>query len=300
MERNQLRYVVETARYGNITKAAEALHIAQPSLSAQIIQLEKELGIPLFERTRKRVYLTEAGEAFVYQAEQILNSMNSLKDTMNEYAQEKRGSLKLGLLPIMAPIGLVDMLAEFREEFPDFDLSVAEAGSRALIEKTKQNETDASIVIMQDESGAEGMHAVFLKESLFVAAVPADHPLAERKELYTEDFRDEKLVLPQGTFNLQNLILDLLNAKGIPYHLLASCSQTETCFALASHRFGITFCSMEMAEHCPYDNLKFIPVGDVPQRKIWLVYKKTPEYHPALNEFIQFVRDYYGIGDSTD
>ncbi len=293
MERNQLRYVVETARYGNITKAAEALHISQPSLSAQIILLEKELGISLFERTKKRVYLTEAGEAFVHQAEQILNSMDSLKLTMNEYAEEKRGSLKIGLLPIMAPIGLMDMLAEFREEFPDFDLSVSEAGSRVLIEKTIQNETDAAIVIMRDTETVQDLHSVLLKESLFAAAVPSDHRLAVHKTLKTEDFYDEQLILPQGTFNLQNMILDRLNAKAIPYHLFASCSQTETCFALASNHFGITFCSMEMAEHCQYKNLIFIPVEDIPLRKIWLVYKKTPEYHPALNEFINFVKDYF-------
>ena len=293
MERNQLRYVVETARYGNITKAAEALHISQPSLSAQIILLEKELGISLFERTKKRVYLTEAGEAFVHQAEQILNSMDSLKLTMNEYAEEKRGSLKIGLLPIMTPIGLVDMLAEFREEFPDFDLSVSEAGSRVLIEKTIQNETDAAIVIMRDTETVQDLHSVLLKESLFAAAVPSDHRLAVHKTLKTEDFYDEQLILPQGTFNLQNMILDRLNAKAIPYHLFVSCSQTETCFALASNHFGITFCSMEMAEHCQYKNLIFIPVEDIPLRKIWLVYKKTPEYHPALNEFINFVKDYF-------
>lgn len=82
MERSQLIYVVTVAECGSVTRAAEKLHLSQPSLSNQIIHLEQELGIALFARVRKRVHLTEAGEVFVRHAQRILNDMQALAERM--------------------------------------------------------------------------------------------------------------------------------------------------------------------------------------------------------------------------
>lgn len=92
----QMKYLLAVARTGNITKAAQQLHISQPSLSNQIIALEKQLGISLLERRRKRVYLTDAGQYFATQSQKILNQEQNLEHTMEEFSQLKKGSLRLG------------------------------------------------------------------------------------------------------------------------------------------------------------------------------------------------------------
>ena len=91
MERSQLIYVVTVAECGSVTRAAEKLHLSQPSLSNQIIHLEQELGIALFARVRKRVHLTEAGEVFVRHAQRILNDMQALAERMEDYAANRSG-----------------------------------------------------------------------------------------------------------------------------------------------------------------------------------------------------------------
>lgn len=96
MEKTQLMYVTAAAKHGNITKAAEELCISQPSLSNQIIKLENELNIKLFERKRHRVELTEAGRAFVESSLPILNSFRKLEQLMGEYASMNKGSINIG------------------------------------------------------------------------------------------------------------------------------------------------------------------------------------------------------------
>ena len=94
MERSQLIYVVTVAECGSVTRAAEKLHLSQPSLSNQIIHLEQELGIALFARVRKRVHLTEAGEVFVRHAQRILNDMQALAERMEDYAANRSGEVR--------------------------------------------------------------------------------------------------------------------------------------------------------------------------------------------------------------
>ena len=110
----QMEYLLSIARTRNITKAAQLLHISQPSLSNQIISLEKQLGIPLLERRRKRVYLTDAGQYFATQSQKILTQSQNLEHAMNEFSQIKRGSLRLGLLPILCSLHLPEAIASFQ------------------------------------------------------------------------------------------------------------------------------------------------------------------------------------------
>ena len=293
MELNQLRYVMECAKLENMTKAAESLHISQPSLSIQIKNLEDELGINLFERTRKRIYLTEAGKVFVHQAKQILQNIDSLSETMGEFASQKRGSIRIGLLPIMIHLEMDKMVADFADEYPYYNLKIVEQGSQSLINSVLNNDLDAALAILTNTNNDNRLHYIKLMESKLVAVVPVQHPLAKKKSLVFEDFEETKLVLTNGNFNMQKLILDELDSRDIHYDTFSQCNQIETCFSLASKGFGIAFSSEQTAEYYHFDNLVYIPILGIPKRTIYLIYTKTPEYHPVLNSFINFATEYY-------
>lgn len=111
MQFHQLRYVLEVANEKSISAAAKKLYLSQPSLSQQIINLEKELGIPLFVRHSKSVTLTDAGEQFVQSAKRILNEKEQLSDLMEKYSLLQGGTLHLGLLWIA---GYLDLAKVFR------------------------------------------------------------------------------------------------------------------------------------------------------------------------------------------
>lgn len=293
MERSQLKYVVEVAKWQNITRASEALHISQPSLSNQILNLERELGVSLFERVRKRVYLTEAGESFVYQATKILNDMEHLKQSMAEYAQRRAGRICVGALPVMVPLGIPDALTAFAKQYPLLQVDLTEEGSFALIHKIKTNELDAAFVNLLSHDSEDDIYQIKLTESRFVAALNSAHPLAQRTELTLTDLKEQPLIITSESFNMQRMILAELDHENIPYRIAASCNQIESCFRLVDKGFGISFCSEEASEYYFYKNVQYIPIQGIPSRALYLIYKKDPAYYPALQTFVSFVREWY-------
>lgn len=293
MERSQLQYVVEVAKWQNITRAAEVLHLSQPSLSNQILNLERELGVSLFERTRKRVYLTEAGESFVYQAKQILNGMSNLKESMTDYAQRRAGKIRVGALSVMVPLGIPDILTAFSSQYPTLEITLIEDGSNALVDRVRMNEVDVAFAILSDIGQEDDLYQIKLMGSDIVAVVNTSHPLAGREALTLEDLRDERLVIATGNFNMQRLLLGPLAERGIPFQISAMCDQIETCFQLVDRGFGISYCSGSTSQYYHYEHVRYLSLPELPARFVYLLYKKNPAYYPALQVFVTFVKDWY-------
>jgi len=290
MERNQLRYVVETAKAGNVTRAAENLHLTQPSLSNQIIALERELGIRLFERSRKSIHLTEAGKSFVYQAEKILNEFNELTGTMHEFANLNSGTLTIGLLSIAFQIGIIDMISDFSEEFPGIRIQILEQGSHALMESLKKGECDVVFAIVLEKTD-EKVQYINVEDSELGVIVPLTSDLSKKQIITTKDLTDQNLILSSDSFALHRIIERRLQEDGIHYYINAVFNQIETCFSLASRNFGITFSTRQFADYYHHDNLTYIPLAEMPTREVSMAYTKAPEYHPALNAFVEYISD---------
>lgn len=290
MEKNQLIYVLEIAKCGNITKAAENLHLSQPSLSNQIIQLEKELGIPLFERSRKRVYLTEAGEIFAREAASIIRDFTSLKQLMEEYAQQKKGCIRIGALSIMCSLKIPEFVSDFSRQHPDIELSILESGSAALLHALKEKKIDVAFVIMeQSPSLSEQQTALKLFDSNIMVAVPYEWKKDTSSVFTLEDLSEFPLITTTENFHMSSMILSRMDAKNIPYKIISVCNQIDSCLALVNKAMGITFCAEETAEYFHYPNIALIPLCPEIKRTIYLVYQKNPAYHPVLNTFIEEV-----------
>ena len=161
MERSQLIYVVTVAECGSVTRAAEKLHLSQPSLSNQIIHLEQELGIALFARVRKRVHLTEAGEVFVRHAQRILNDMQALAERMEDYAANRSGRVRIGALPIMCALHIPELIGGFHSEYPSITLTLQERGSAELLQALEQSEIDVAFAILNPSEPAVGQCTAF-------------------------------------------------------------------------------------------------------------------------------------------
>lgn len=295
MERNQLRYVIEVAQFENITHAAEALHIAQPSLSNQILKLEEELGVSLFERSRRRVHLTEAGKNFVYHAKQILNDMEQLEKSMKDYAARRMGSIQIGVLPIMVSLGIPDIITSFREHYCELEVTLREIGSSKLYQSVNMGELDVAFAILDSDMLDDKICRIKLMESKLVAAINIANPLSKQRELSIDSLRGQHIIISSADFSLPSFYLTPLKQQNIPYTISSICNQVESCFALVEKNFGITFCSEETSKHYIYENVAYIPIRDIPSRNIYLIYKKNPEYHPTLQAFIEFIQKHYRI-----
>ncbi|MBL3686322.1 LysR family transcriptional regulator [Leucobacter zeae] len=153
MNLEQLRGFVEIAATGHFTRAAEHLHLAQPSLSRQITALETDLGVELFHRARGNVSLTAAGERLLPIARRILVDAETARGEMAELAGLRRGRIRLGATPTLCTSLVADVLAEYRARFPGIEIQVLERGSRSLIASLVEGGLDLALIVTSVTSG---------------------------------------------------------------------------------------------------------------------------------------------------
>lgn len=180
MNLDQLRSFVEVAEQGHFTRAAEALHLAQPSLSRQISTLEQNLGAPLFNRTPGRIALTDAGESLLPLARRMLADAESVRREMAELAGLQKGSVRLGASPTLCVSMVADALGVFHTEHPGIELHVTESGSRGLIEQLAEGALDLALITTPEsrQSARASLTRVpLLSEELVVASSATEGPL---------------------------------------------------------------------------------------------------------------------------
>src|ERR1700759_3137967 len=134
MEFHQLRYVCAIAETGSFSRAAERCQVAQPSLSQQVLKLEKDLGTKLFDRLARSVRLTEAGVAFLPHARSIVNQMEAARSSVADKCADQRGSVAVGAIPTIAPYLMPRYTAAFAKKFPEARLRIVEETTEVLVE----------------------------------------------------------------------------------------------------------------------------------------------------------------------
>ncbi|MDQ3809635.1 MAG: LysR family transcriptional regulator, partial [Chloroflexota bacterium] len=146
MEVHQLAYFESVSRHLHFTRAAEELHVAQPSVSQQIRKLEHELGTPLFHRMKRHVALTEAGALFLRHARAILQQMEEARVEVQELSGLRKGRLAVGAPPSVGTHLFPRALAAFSRQHPGIALTFREGGSRTLLQLLEDGELDLAVV----------------------------------------------------------------------------------------------------------------------------------------------------------
>ena len=194
MELRHLRYFVAVAEELHFTRAALRLNIAQPPLSQQIRALEAELGVQLFERTRRSVALTDAGHALLAQARELLATAQALPQALQRIARGEVGVLRIGFsatLPLTRV--LRDVVADHRRTHPDVALNLREMHSLRQFEGLRRGELDVGLV-RYNERAPDGIRLQLLRRDPLRLVVPSRHRFARRKSVAIADCRDEAFV----------------------------------------------------------------------------------------------------------
>ena len=193
MELHQLRYFCAVAETGSFSRAAEHSHVAQPSLSQQILKLEDELGARLFDRLGRSVRLTDVGKAFLPRARAVLRELEAAKGDVVERKDSVAGSLTVGVIPTIAPYYLPPKLSSFTRQFPQARVTVVEEITPVLLDRLRASTVDVAILALPIR-GHEFDTFALLTERLF-AALPKKHSLAGRRSLALKDLRKEPFLL---------------------------------------------------------------------------------------------------------
>ncbi len=195
MNLEQLKSFTEVARQGHFTRAAESLHLAQPSLSRQIATLEQDLGAELFHRARGHISLTAAGEALLPLARRMLADADTVRHEMAELSGLRKGRVRLGATPSLCTSIVTEVVSSFHAAHPGIDLHITESGSRGLIAELAEGSLDLALVTSTE--GAVSLDRTpLLTEELVVVSSAAHPPVTNRRSLTLAQLAE----LPQVAF----------------------------------------------------------------------------------------------------
>lgn len=237
MELRHLRYFEAVARHSHVTRAAAELHIAQPALSKQISQLERELGITLFDRVGRSLRLTEAGEALLPYARAILAQVEEARAAMAERVGLKAGRVSIGAPPTVGAHLLPPLLATFHQRYPGITLRLHEAGIQSLLDLLEAGLTDLAVVALPVSD--ELLTVTPLLNEPLVLIVSPSHPLAGRSDVTMAELRNERWILSPASYELREATLKACREAGFNPQTVMEGGETETLVRFVAAGLGI-------------------------------------------------------------
>lgn len=256
MELHQLRYACAVADTGSFSRAAESCHVAQPSLSQQILKLEQDLGARLFDRLGRSIRLTEAGRAFLPHARSVLAGLDAARASVTEGGTEVRGSVSVGVIPTIAPYLMPAYAAGFTGRFPEARLRIIEETTPVLVEGLRDLSIDLAILALPLRH--KDLELFPLRTEIIYAALPNKHPRAGVESLSLKDLRGEPFVMLRDGHCFRDLSVAACNSARITPNIAFESGQFTSVLAMVGAGVGISVVpemAIDRAADCSYVRL---------------------------------------------
>lgn len=289
MEFRQLEYFCMISKLENFTRAAEMLHVSQPSVTKAIKALEAELKIVLIDRSQKRVALTPEGKAFLVHAEKILRAVNDALHDMSKYQTHEQGSLKLGISPLIEGYIFPDIFTSFKTKYPNVELNILEYPSSSNVQmKIEEGEIDLGIVLC-DAKETKFNQFVIMQDELSLC-VHRGHPLEEEKSVHFSQLKKEKFILqPPNTYHYKEVFARCAQNDFTPDVLFCT-AQLKTIKQLVANKSGISILLNLVTRNEPgFTAISIDPPMPVAVSLVWSANKCLSQ---ASQSFVEFIREY--------
>jgi len=276
-----MEYLVSVAELNSFSRAAEHCHVSQPTLSAQIRKLEDTLGTPIFERSNKKVMLTETGREIVAAAHRLLGEAENIREIARLAQDPRAGTFRLGAFPTLSTYIFPALVPQIKQALPKLRLVLIEDKTATLLEKLKRGEIDAALLALPIHDDALLSQALF--EDEFRLAVPADHRLAEASHIRMADLSRFRLLLLEEGHCLRDQAMEVCGLTGAAEQDFRA-TGLETLRQMVKAGTGITLMP-EIAIHEPEDGIRYLPFeAPAPRRTIGMVWRKTTARTEVIQE----------------
>lgn len=295
----QLQYVVAVAETLSFRKAAEKCHVSQPSLSAQIAQLEDVLGVRLFERDRRRVLLTTVGKELVERARRLLVETDALEEAARRAGDPLSGALRLGIIPTVSPYLLPTAAPVLRKAYPRLTVQWREDKTETLVHELERGALEGALLALEAELG--DVESAVVAEDPFVLVTPRNHPLgASREPASPSELRGEDvLLLDDGhCFRAQALALC---SKARAHELEFRATSLTTLTQMIASGAGVTLLpQLAVPTEVQRSQLRVRPfTAPVPKRTIALVWRRRSPLAEALKQVAATLRSAWPHGQAA-
>ena len=294
MELRVLQYFLTAAREENITRAAALLHLTQPTLSRQLMQLEHELGVKLFRRSQHRIILTHEGMLLRRRAQELVDLAEKTRQELHP-KKEISGCISIGSGDLKSMDYLAGLLADFQTDHPNIRYELYSGNADGIKERIEQGLLDMGLLIEPVDVGKYEILRLPVKERWGVF-VRENSLFATQESITPQELADQPLILTTREL-MQKELLRWFGPYADHIHTTASGNLPYNQTRLAQKGIGLLL-SVEVA--CTYDGLRFVPLSPALESGTVLAWKKTEPLSNALSSLLNFLRKYVnGITDHS-
>lgn len=289
MELSQLRYFLAVAETGNFTRASERTNVTQPSLSQQIINLEKEVGHKLFHRLGRKAVLTEAGNVFLERARRILFEVENASRELSDHKQLER-RINVGAVQTIMPYLVIPFIAQCRELLPNLVIDAREDFRTNLLRGVIEGELDLAFVPLPVNDHRVAAEALFTEPLLL--AVAKDHPFANRTEINIANLADETFVSLGDSSTLAAQIRSFFGDNNFQPRIGFRCAQVATLKLCVQMRLGISLLPQLARQPDDRDTLTYLRItGTAPTREIGIIRHLQRYQSRGSEQFLALLRE---------
>jgi len=288
----QIEYFVEVAKHLSFTKASSTLHVSQPSISKAIQNLEAELGVPMFYRSSKQLELTDAGQAVLINAQQVLETFKNMRSELTDIMELKKGEIRIGIPPIVGSEFFSKLVSQYKEQYPYIEIVLTEVGTKKIRQGVEAGELDIGLICNLGSTNNQLETISILKEPLMLI-VHRDHPLATRTSVQLSELNKEAFVIYRKDFTLYDQIIEECSKNGFFPTIACETSQKDLIIEMVAAKLGVALLPKKICEKIQYDTIVAIPFD---QERIFLelgmTWKKNKYLSYAVREFIRLAHEF--------
>lgn len=287
MDTRKLAAFVDLAHTLNYSQTAARLFTTQATISKQIIALEKELETPLFIRAHRQVTLTEAGQAILPLAQQLLTTEHQLAATLDELQQSHQMHLIIHTIPSISQYQAFNLIAAFNHQFPHVNLQFAEAETAGLLPSLDDGSSDI-VFLRSFQKTLPGYEQVVTDTDHWVAVLPEDHPLAQQAVINLHALRNESFLLLDESTHLFQPVIDLAHAAGFSPHVLYKGERIDLIMGMVNRGLGVSVMMRHAVDHDYFSHTVTIPIDATGVSYLSFV-RKPSDHTQASNLFWHFI-----------
>ena len=287
MEIRVLKYFLLVAREENITRAANLLHLTQPTLSRQLMQLEEELGVQLFRRSKHHIILTEEGMLLRRRAEEIVALADKTKDDLQHREEQLTGTIAVGSGELQSSRFLTQLLTAFQEKNPLVRFAIYSGNSDNIKERIERGLLDVGLLQEPVDISKYSFVRTPCREQWGVL-VRDDSELAARENVSPAELASVPLILPERE-SVQNELFNWFGSYAEGLHITATGNLLYNLASLVRASGGSV---LTLNLDCTYEGLRFIPLSPPLESNTVLVWKKAQTFSAAAAALIKFSEKY--------
>lgn len=288
LELRHYKYFQAVADELNYRKAAEKLFISQPGLSRQIKQMEEILEAPLFERTKRKVALTAAGEFLKKEIDFLMNHLELTKKQVQMIHQGDKGEVRIGFLGSAMQKVIPELLVKMNDQYPGLKTSLEEMSNINQVSYLEKDMLDVGFVRLARVPAGLKLRPVF--EDTFSVVLPKDHPLNQKSFKSVQQLKEEEFILFSSDYSqlYYDKIMSICEDQGFSPKVSHRSVHAPTIFKLVENRLGIAIVPSALQHGFDF-NIKFLEIPNITQRTTLSVVWKENNRNPALQNLVNLI-----------